>query len=94
MFHSFIAPSWSLEIAVLATWGYLRQTADARSEVIEASLPFSLESVIAEEKWLIAFFLCLFFHAAFVGLRNMNNTSFPDSTQFVMYCFLMELQCQ
>jgi len=55
MFHSFIAPLWSLEIAGLATWGYLRQAADVRSELIEA-----LDSAVAEEKWQIAFFLFCF----------------------------------
>jgi hypothetical protein len=90
MFHSFIAPLWSLEIAGLATWGYLRQAADVRSELVEASFPFLLESAIAEEKWQIAFFLfcfIVFFCAAFGLLRGINNTSFSASVQFVTYDF-------
>jgi len=94
MFHSFIVPLWSLEIAGLATWGYLRQAADVRSELVEASFPFSLEPAIAEEKWQIAFFLfCFivcFFCAAFGLLRDINNTNFSASTQLVAYFFLME----
>ena len=89
MFHSFIAPLWSLEIAGLDTWGYLRQAADVRSELVEASFPFLLESAIAEEKWQIAFFLfCFivcFLCAAFGLLRDIKNTSFSASAQFVTF---------
>jgi hypothetical protein len=86
LFHSFIAPLWSLEIAGLATRGYLRQAADVSSELVEASFPFPLESAIAEEKWQIAFFLfcfIVFFCAAFGLLRDINNTSFSATAQFV-----------
>jgi hypothetical protein len=89
MFHSFIAPLWSLEIAGLATWGYLRQAADVRSELVEASFPFPLESAIAEKvtDCILPFLLYCFFCAAFGLLRDINNTSFSAIAQIVTYYF-------